>query len=84
MTGDGPGLGLGTPVAHRCETVTATGDREVVHVVLSPRRPCGTPVSDLRDAGRDVLASGVLPEEIPECSDADAHPGCKHLLLRRE
>jgi hypothetical protein len=24
-----------------------------------------------------------LPEELPECPDADAHPGCEHLLLRR-
>jgi len=52
---------LGTPVVHRCETVAATGGREVVHVVLPPRRPCGTPLSDLRDAGHDVLAFGVLP-----------------------
>jgi hypothetical protein len=69
-------------MVHRCETVAATGGREVVHVVLPPRRPSGTPVSDLRDAGRDVLAFGVLPGEIPECPDADAHPGCEHVLLR--
>lgn len=74
---------LGTPVVHRCETVAATGGRQVVHVVLPPRRPGGTPVSDLRDAGHDVLAFGVLPEEIPECPNADAYPGCEHLLLRR-
>jgi hypothetical protein len=74
--------GLGTPVVHRCETVAATG-REVVHVVLPPRRPCGTPLSDLRNAGNDVLAFGVLPEEIPDCSDSDAHPRCEHLLIRK-
>lgn len=68
--------GLGTPVVHQCETVVATGGREVVHVVLPPRRPCATPLSDLRDAGHDVLAYGVLPEEIPECPDADVHQGC--------
>lgn len=81
MTGDDPGLG--TPVVHRCETVAATGGRGVVHVVLPPGQPGGTPLSDLRDAGHDVLAFGVLPEEIPECPDADAYPGCEHLLLRR-
>jgi hypothetical protein len=54
----------GTPVVHRCETVAATGDREVVHVVFPSRWPCGTPLPDLRDAGHDVLAYGVLPEEI--------------------
>lgn len=74
---------LGTPVVHRCETVAATGDREVIHVVLRPRRPCATPVSDLRDAGHDVLAFGVLSSEVPDCPDADAHPGCDHALLRK-
>lgn len=82
MTGDDPGLGLGTPVVHRCETVSATDGREVVHVVLPPRHPYATPLSDLRDAGYDVLAFFVLPEEIPQCPDADAHPGREHLLLR--
>jgi len=75
--------GLGTPVVHRCETVAATGGRDVIHVVLPPRRPCTSPVSDLRDAGHDVLAFGVLPSELPECPDADAYPGCEHLLLRK-
>ena len=75
--------GLGTPVVHRCETVAATGDRPVYHVVLPPRRPCETPITDLEDAGHEVLAFGVFPGEIPECPDADAHPGCEHLLLRR-
>jgi hypothetical protein len=74
---------LGTPVVHRCETVAATGGREVIHVVLPPRRPCATPVSDLRDAGHDVLAYGVLPSELPECPDVDAHPGCEHVLLQK-
>jgi hypothetical protein len=70
-------------VVHRCETVAATGDCEVIHVVLPPRRPCATPLADLRDAGRDVLAFGVLPSELLECPDADAYPGCEHLLLRK-
>lgn len=74
---------LGTPVVHRCETVAATGDRQVVHVVLPPRRLCATPLSDLRDAGHEVLAYGVVPEEIPECPRADAHPGCEQLLIRK-
>jgi hypothetical protein len=55
----------------------------MVHVVLPPGRPCGTPLSDLRDAGHAVLAYGVLPEEIPECPDADTHAGCEHLLIRK-
>lgn len=74
---------LGTPVVHRCETVAATGDREVIHVVLRPRRPCATPLSDLRDAGHDVLAVGVLPSELPACAAAESYPGCEHVLLQR-
>lgn len=81
MTVDG--RGQETSEVHRCETVAATGGREVIHVVLPPRRPCVTPLSDLRDTGHEVLAYGVLPEEIPECPVADAYPGCEHLLLRQ-
>lgn len=73
---------LGTPVIHQCETVAATGGREVVHVVLPPRRPCATPLSDLRDAGHEVVAVGVLPSEVPECPVADHYPGCEQLLVR--
>jgi hypothetical protein len=75
--------GFGTSVIHRCETVPATGDRPVYHVVLPPRQPCETPITDLEDAGHEVLAYGVFPEEIPECPVADEYPGCEHLLLRR-
>jgi hypothetical protein len=32
-------------VDHRCETAAATGDREVVHTALPPRRPWGTPLN---------------------------------------
>lgn len=78
---DGPSFG--TSVVHRCETVPSTGDRPVYHVVLPPHWPCETPITDLEDAGHEVLAYGVLPEEIPECPDADAHPGCEHLLIRK-
>ena len=81
MTGRDRGLGM--PVVHRCETVAATGGRGVIHVVLPPRRPCAFPVSDLRDAGHDVLAFGVQSSELPECPGADAYSGCEHLLLRK-
>ena len=73
---------LGTPVVHRCKTVAATGGREVVHVVLPPRRPGRTPLTDLRSAGYDVVAYEVLPEEIPRCDAVDGYLGCQHLLLR--
>ena len=78
-----PEFGLGTDTVHRCETVPATRDSPAVHVVLSPRRPGETPITDLRDAGHRVVAYGVLPEEIPECSEAESYPGCEHLLLKR-
>ena len=77
------GHGFGTSVVHRCETDPATGDLPVYHVVLPPRRPCETPITDLKDAGYEVLAYGVLPGEIPECPVADGYPGCEHLLLQR-
>lgn len=60
---------------------SATG--RVYHVALGPRRPGQTPLSDLRDAGYEVVGYGVLPEEIPECPDADGYPRCEHLLLRQ-
>ena len=75
-------MGLGIAVVHQCETVAAKGDHLVVHIVLSPRQPYATPLSDLEDAGYDVVAYGVLPEEIPECPEAAAYSGCEHLLLR--
>jgi len=78
-----PEFGLGTDTVHRCETVPATRDAPAVHVVLPPRRPCETPIGDLRDAGHRVVAYGVLPMELPECSEAESYPGCEHLLLKR-
>lgn len=79
-----PELSLGTYTVHRCETVPATRETPAVHVVLPPRRPCETPIGDLKDAGHRVVAYGVLPEEIPECPAADAYPGCEHLLVKPE
>lgn len=76
-----PELTLGTYTVHRCETVPATRETPVVHVVLPPRRPCETPLSDLRDAGYRVVAYGVLSEEIPECPEAESYPQCEHLLV---
>lgn len=60
---------------------SATG--RVYHVALGPRRPGQTPLSDLRDAGYEVLACGVVSGEVPEC-DVSSWPRCEHLLLRRE
>lgn len=73
---------LGTYTVHRCETVPATRDTPAWHVVLPPRRPGDTPLSDLRDAGHRVLAYGVLPSEVPECPAAEDYPACEHLLVR--
>jgi len=77
------GDGLPTRVVHRCEAVLQPSGRHVLHVVLPPRRPCATPLSDLRDAGHDVLAVSVLPSELPACAAAEAYGGCEHVLLQR-
>lgn len=74
--------GGGTHTLHRCETVPATRETSVLHVVLPPRRPTGTPLTDLRDAGHVVLAVGVLPSEVPECPEAERYPWSEHLLIR--
>jgi predicted CoA-binding protein len=73
---------LGTPVEHRCETVTVTCDRAVVHVVLPPRRPCSTAVTDIQDAGYGMLAVNPRASEVA-CDTMDGYPGCRHLLLWR-
>lgn len=73
--------GLDTYTVHWCETVPATRETPLVHVVLPPRRPLETPLTDLVDAGHRVVAYGVLPTEIPECAERDAYPGCEHHLV---
>jgi hypothetical protein len=40
-------------------------------------------VTDIEDAGYEILAYGVFPSEVPECDDAESYPQCQHLLLRR-
>jgi len=74
--------GLGTSVVHRCELSHPMFDAPVTHVVLPPHRPCSTPVSDIRDAGFDVVATGLFPGEIDGCDDADGYGNCQHLLVR--
>lgn len=66
---------------HECETVPATRETLVRHVVLPPRRPARTPLADLRDAGYRVVSYGVFPEDIPDCPAATGYPGCEHVLV---
>lgn len=71
-------------VLHACRSPgTPYSSREVIHVVLGPPRPGGTPLTDLRDAGYEVVAYGVLSSEVPECPERDDYPTCRHVLLRR-
>jgi hypothetical protein len=76
------GVSLGTPVVHRCELSHLMFDAPVTHVVLPARRPCSTPLSDIRAAGFDVLATGLFPGEIDGCDDAGAYGNSQHLLVR--
>ncbi|QLG48323.1 hypothetical protein [Natrinema halophilum] len=67
---------LGTSVVHRCELLHPMFDVPVTHVVLPPRRPCSTPLSDIRDARFDVVATGLFPGEINGCDHADDYGNC--------
>lgn len=75
--------GLGTSVVHRCELSHPMFDAPVIHVVFPPRRPCSTLVSDIRDAGFDIVATGLFPEEINGCDDVGRNENCQHLLVKR-
>jgi len=67
-------------VAHVCRTSAVYFDAPVIHATIR-RPPTATPLSDLRDAGFDVVAVGVFPSEIPGCDAAEA--GGNHLLIRK-
>lgn len=75
-------VGLGTWIVHRCDLSHPMFDGAVTHIVLPPRRPCSTPLSDIRDAGFDVLGAGLFPGEIDECDAVDGYGNCQHLLVR--
>jgi len=74
--------GLGTGVIHRCDLSHPMFDGSVTHVVLPSRHPCSTPMSDIRDAGFDILGTGLLPGEIDACDAVDGFRNCQHLLIR--
>jgi hypothetical protein len=67
-------------VAHACRTSTVYFDPPVIHATIHRRHPTATPVSDLRDAGFDVVAVGIQPSAVGGCSFDE--PGGRHLLLR--
>lgn len=67
-------------VAHVCRTSTVYFDAPVIHAMIHRRHPTATPVSDLRDAGFDVVAVGMFPREIPGCDVADT--GAEHVVIR--
>lgn len=71
-------------VLHTCRAAgTLYASRGAIHAVLAPARPGQTPLSDIKDAGYEILAYGVFPSEVPECDHAESYPQCQHLLLRR-
>lgn len=55
-------------------------DDPVIHVVLPPRRPGSTPLSDIRDAGFTVVGYGVFPNEIGWCDETGIYG--EHVLIR--
>ena len=70
-------------VEHTCvQTSTPYTDDPLIHVVLAPRQLTSTRVTNLRDAGFDVVAYGVFPSEVPDCSVDDAFGTGEHLLVR--
>ena len=74
---------LGTPTVHVCETVPLTRQTPLLHVVLPPPQPGGTPLANLTDTGYRIVSYGVSPEEVPECPKGDSYPGCEHFLVER-
>ena len=69
-------------VVHACDLQPFPyTDSPVVHVVLS-RRPLGTPLTDLRDAGHTVTATRLFPAELRACPDIGQFDACQHLLVR--
>ena len=69
-------------VVHACDLQPSPyTDGPVVHVVLS-RRPLETPLTDLRDAGYSVTATGLFPSELRACPDVGRFESCQHLLVR--
>lgn len=70
-------------VDHACaRPATPYSDGRLVHVVLPPRQLTSTRVTDLRDAGFDIVAFGGLPSEVPGCPVDGALGNGNHLLVR--
>jgi hypothetical protein len=70
-------------VGHVCARAeTPYTDDRVIHVVLPPRQLTSTQLTDLHDAGFDIVASGVLPSEVPGCPLDDPLGNGDHLLVR--
>jgi len=72
---------VGTPVDHRCEMRHPMFDDPVIHVILPGRRPTATPLSDIRDAGFDVVAVDVTRRELEGCPVVEEPIG-RHVFLR--
>jgi len=62
-------------VVHTCRVSTVYSTASVIHAGLHRRHPTATPVSDLRDAGFDVVAVGIQPSAVGGCSFDDPAGG---------
>lgn len=72
-----------TSIKHVCiQSPRANPNDAVIHVILSSDLLASNGVTDLRDAGFEVFAFGVLPSAIPDCPRNDSVGTGDHLLLR--
>lgn len=67
-------------VVHACRTNSAYRD-DVIHVVRASGSTGRALLDDLEDAGFNVIAVGMLPSEIKDCSAASQFGNGQHLLI---
>lgn len=80
---DAKALQSWSTVDHVCvRTLTPYTDDPMLHVVLAPTQLPSSRVTDLRTAGFDVAAFGVVPSEVPACPLGDAVGSGDHLLVQ--
>jgi len=70
-------------VIHTCQLPNcAHTNTPVIHVVLAPRQIGETPLTDIQDAGYDLLAASLFLGELEACDAVNQYSHCQHCLLR--